>query len=104
MEVTGTGIRQNAANDEELEGRMVSMKQPGFYLEERPSAFSKQGDPLEILNDSIPKTTFRPVLRKLEKAGRKSNAGCKRCDAVMMLKILLLRIRDRPGGPFADDN
>ena len=68
------------------------MKQPGFFdLEERYSALSKQGDPLEVLNESIPWGTFRPVLKKIEKAERKSNAGRKPYDPVLMFKILVLQ-------------
>ena len=68
------------------------MRQPGFFdLDERYSALSKQGDPLEVLNESIPWSTFRPVLKKIEKTERKSNAGRKRYDPVLMFKVLVLQ-------------
>ena len=68
------------------------MRQPGFFdLDERYSALSKQGDLLEVLNESIPWSTFRPVLKKIEKTERKSNAGRKRYDPVLMFKVLVLQ-------------
>ena len=49
---------------------------------------SKKGDPLEVLNESIPWSMFRRVLKKIE---RKSNAGRKPYDPVLMFKILVLQ-------------
>ncbi|MEW8543803.1 MAG: hypothetical protein AB2693_09710 [Candidatus Thiodiazotropha sp.] len=40
------------------------MKQPGLFdLEERHEALNNQGDPLEVLNDSVHWATFRPILK-----------------------------------------
>ena len=60
------------------------MRQPGFFdRDERYRALSKQGDPLEVLNESIPWSTFRPERKAIEKTERKSNAGRQRYDAVL---------------------
>ena len=68
------------------------MKQPGFFdLDERHEALSKQGDPLEVLNASIHWPTFRPILKKLQKKDRKSTAGRKPYDPILMFKILVLQ-------------
>jgi len=68
------------------------MNQPGFFdLDERYEALSKQGDPLEVLDRSIPWSTFRPVLKKAQRKARKSNAGRKPYDPVLMFKILVLQ-------------
>ena len=41
------------------------MGQPGFFeVDERYSASSKQGDPLEVLNESIPWSTFGSELKE----------------------------------------
>lgn len=68
------------------------MQQPGFFdLDERYAKLSKQGDPLEALDATIPWSTFRPVLRKLQKRARKSNAGRKPYDVIVMFKLLVLQ-------------
>jgi IS5 family transposase len=68
------------------------MKQPGFFdLDERYESLSKQGDPLEVIETSIPWSTFRPILKKLQKKERKSNAGRKAYDPILMFKILVLQ-------------
>lgn len=68
------------------------MQQPGFFdLDERPAHLSKQGDPLEALNATILWSTFRPVLKKLQRRERKSNAGRKPYDVILMFKLLVLQ-------------
>jgi IS5 family transposase len=68
------------------------MVQPGFFdLDKRLEAISRLGDPLEVLNRSIPWETFRPLLSKALRKLRKSNAGRKPYDAVLMFKILVLQ-------------
>lgn len=68
------------------------MQQPGFFdLDERYEKLSKQGDPLEALDATISWSTFRPVLKKLQKRERKSNAGRKPYDVIMMFKLLVLQ-------------
>ena len=68
------------------------MSQPGFFdLDERYEALSKQGDPLQVLDSSLPWSTFRRVLKKIHKGERKSNAGRKPYDPILMFKILILQ-------------
>jgi len=68
------------------------MGQPGFFdLGERYIALSKQGDPLELLNNSIPWSSFRPVLKRTQNKERKTSAGRKPYDAILMFKILVLQ-------------
>lgn len=68
------------------------MAQPGFFdLDNRLESISRLGDPLEVLNRSIPWETFRPVLSKALRKFRKSNAGRKPYDSVLMFKILVLQ-------------
>ena len=68
------------------------MQQPGFFdLDDRYEKLSKQGDPLEALDATISWSTFRPVLKKLQKRERKSNAGRKPYDVIMMFKLLVLQ-------------
>jgi len=68
------------------------MAQPGFFdLDNRYESLSQIGDPLEILERSIPWETFRPVLNKALRKFRKSNAGRKPYDYVFMFKIVVLQ-------------
>lgn len=68
------------------------MQQPGFFdLEERHAQLSKHGDPLEALNATIPWSSFRPVLKKVQRRERKSNAGRKPYDLILMFKLLVLQ-------------
>ena len=68
------------------------MAQPGLFdLDNRLESLSRLGDPLEILNQTIPWGSFRPTLTKSLKKDRKSNAGRKPFDSVLMFKILVLQ-------------
>lgn len=68
------------------------MAQPGFFdLDNRYESISKLGDPLEVLDRAIPWETFRPVLNKVLRKFKKSNAGRKPYDPVFMFKILVLQ-------------
>jgi len=68
------------------------MNQPGFFdLEERYAALSQQGDPLEVLERKIPWESFRGRLEKAFLKQRKSPAGRKPYDVVLMLKVLVLQ-------------
>ena len=68
------------------------MAQPGFFdLDNRYESISKLGDPLEVLDRSIPWESFRPLLIKSLRRFRKSNAGRKPYDPVLMFKILVLQ-------------
>ncbi|MBJ7378538.1 IS5 family transposase [Sphingobium sp.] len=85
------------------------MTQPGFFdLSHRYETLDAKPDPLVALNKLIPWETFRPQLRAaLETAGqraapgsRKSAAGRKPWDEVLMFKVLVLQALYN----LADDN
>ena len=71
------------------------MGQLGFYdLDSRLKALSAKGDPLEALEALVPFESFRADIEavvRLAPEERKSNAGRKPFDAVMMFKILVLQ-------------
>ncbi|MHB1412979.1 MAG: IS5 family transposase, partial [Thermoleophilia bacterium] len=68
------------------------MGQPGFFdLDERYESLSRCGDPLEVLGREIPWESFRYPIRKALRKPRKSNAGRKAFDVVMMFKLLVLQ-------------
>ncbi|MGH8428991.1 MAG: transposase, partial [Solimonas sp.] len=71
------------------------MGQLGFYdLDKRLKAISAKGDPLEALNALVPFESFRAEIEavvRLAPEQRKSNAGRKPFDAVMMFKVLVLQ-------------
>jgi len=62
-----------------------------FDLDNRYQSLSRLVDPLEVLNRSIPWETFRPALKKAFKKSKKSNAGRKPYDLVLMFKVLVLQ-------------
>jgi transposase, IS5 family len=69
--------------------------QLGFHdLDKRFEAISAKGDPLEALNGLIPFESFRAEIEavvRLTPEERKSKAGRKPFDAVMMFKVLVLQ-------------
>jgi IS5 family transposase len=69
--------------------------QLGFYdLDRRLKALSAKGDPLVALNAIVPFESFRAEIEavvRLAPEERKSNAGRKPFDAVMMFKVLVLQ-------------
>jgi IS5 family transposase len=76
------------------------MKQPGFFdLSRRYESLDAKADPLVALNKLIPWEDFRPrLLAALEASGqrataenRKSRAGRKPMDEVVMFKLLILQ-------------
>ena len=71
------------------------MGQLGFYdLDKRLKAISAKGDPLEALKALIPFESFRTDIEavvRLAPEERKSKAGRKPFDAVMMFKVLVLQ-------------
>ena len=68
------------------------MFQPGFFdFERRLDKIDKNGDPLSKLNQVIDWEQFRPELEALRKKERKSNAGRKPYDVILMFKILILQ-------------
>lgn len=68
------------------------MRQPGFWdLEERQSKLNQKKDLLVRLNEIIPWETFRPLLAQIHDKRRKSNAGRKPIDGIVMFKLLVLQ-------------
>jgi IS5 family transposase len=68
------------------------MMQPGFFdWQNRFERLDKTGDPLRKLNTAIDWQEFREELETIRDKQRKSNAGAKPYDAVMMFKILIIQ-------------
>ena len=68
------------------------MPQPGFFdLDERYQKLSECGDPLEVLATKIPWESFRPALDRAFRKERKSPAGRKNFDRLLMFKVLVLQ-------------
>lgn len=68
------------------------MKQLGLFdWEKRYAQIDKGGDPLVKLNEVIDWEAFRPALMKVREKERKSNAGAKPYDVVLMFKGLIIQ-------------
>ncbi len=68
------------------------MGQPGFFdLSDRLNSLSRLGDNLEALNEVVDWETFRPALKETFAKERKSKAGRKPYDLVLMFKVLVLQ-------------
>lgn len=68
------------------------MSQPGFFdLDERHASLNKMGDPLIMLKKKIPWEAFRPIAANVHDKPRKSRAGRKPLDPVLMFKVLILQ-------------
>ena len=71
------------------------MGQRGFFdMSRRLESISAKGDPLELISANIPFESFRAEIEevtRLKSEDRKSNAGRKPYDAVLMFKILVLQ-------------
>lgn len=68
------------------------MPQPGFFdLDERYQKLSECGDPLEVLTTKIPWESFRPALDRAFRKERKSPAGRKNFDRLLIFKVLVLQ-------------
>jgi IS5 family transposase len=66
--------------------------QLGFLdIDTRHAKLSGYGDPLERLNEVINWEIFRPVLARIDAKKRKSNAGRKPTDRILMFKLLILQ-------------
>ena len=71
---------------------MKHKRQPGFFdLAERTDKLTKMGDPLVGLNEQINWEAFRPDLNRVHEKERKSNAGARPIDVVLMFKLLVLQ-------------
>jgi len=62
-----------------------------FDWQFRFEKLGKNGDPLRQLNDVVNWESFRPTLICIHEKERKSNAGAKPYDVVMMFKILVIQ-------------
>lgn len=70
---------------------MKTHLQPGFFdLEIGVAKLSELGGPLVELNVLIDWEAFRPDLSRVHDMARKSNAGAKRKDVMLMFKMLVL--------------
>jgi len=66
--------------------------QPSFFdIHKRTTKLTEMGDPLVELNKRIDWEAFRPSLTMVYEKARKSNAGAKPIDVVLMFKILVLQ-------------
>lgn len=71
---------------------MKKPTQPGFFdIDERTEKLTAMGDPLVGLNTQIDWEAFRSDLNKVHVKARKSNAGAKPIDVVLMFKVLVLQ-------------
>ena len=70
------------------------MAQMGFFdLSDRYASLDAKKDPLVEIDAVVPWEEFRPSLERVWRkpdADRKSRAGCKPIDAVLMFKTLVL--------------
>ena len=67
-------------------------RQPGLFdVEERAAQLTQMGDPLVGLKARIDWEAFRPGLKRVHEKDRKSRAGAKPFDVVLMFKILVLQ-------------
>lgn len=68
------------------------MREPGLFdLQRRMDQLNECGNPLERLNECVDWEIFRPQLETIREKERKSPAGRKPYDVVMMFKILILQ-------------
>lgn len=67
-------------------------RQPGIFdVEDRAAQLTKLGDPLVGLKSRIDWEAFRTDLKRVHEKERKSQAGAKPFDVVLMFKILVLQ-------------
>ncbi len=68
------------------------MSQAGFFdFEHRLDQLNAHGNPLRTLDEAIDFEAFRPTLQPVRDKPRKSHAGRKPYDVVLMFKMLLLQ-------------
>lgn len=68
------------------------MSQSGFFdFEDRLQQLNAHGNPLRLLEEAIEFEGFRPTLDLVHDKQRKSNAGRKPWDVVLMFKMLVLQ-------------
>jgi transposase, IS5 family len=69
----------------------TTMEQTIAGLDERMAKLTEMGDKLVDLNEQIDWESFRPDLNRVHEKNRKSNAGAKPIDVILMFKILVLQ-------------
>lgn len=75
-----------------MEQRYKNQGKDGMFGEHfRLEKLSKQGDPLEKLDNVIDWNIFSPILQKLDNQDKKNNAGAKPYSPLLMFKILILQ-------------
>ena len=68
------------------------MSQAGFFdFDDRLEQLNQHGNPLQTLDEAIDFEAFRPTLQRVRDKPRKSNAGRRPYDAVLMFKMLILQ-------------
>ena len=68
------------------------MSQAGFFdFAERLEQLNQAGNPLAKLDELVDFEQFRPTLMEVRQKPRKSNAGARPFDVVLMFKMLVLR-------------
>ena len=68
------------------------MNQLGFLdFNIRLQRIDKAGDPLIKINNTIDWEIFRPIIEQARKKKKKSNAGAKGFDVILLFKILILQ-------------
>jgi IS5 family transposase len=71
---------------------MTFQRHPGLFdLDERAAKLTALGDPLVKLKAEIDFEAFRPDLERVHEKARKSNAGAKPFDVVLMFQVLILQ-------------
>ena len=71
---------------------MKRKRQPGFFdVAQRTAKLTQMGDPLVGLNEQINWEAFRHDLNRVHEKERKSNAGARPMDVVLMFKVLVLQ-------------
>lgn len=71
---------------------MSLQRQPGLFdVDERAAKLTALGDPLVKLKAEIDFEAFRPDLNRVHEKDRKSNAGAKPFDVVLMFRVLILQ-------------
>lgn len=70
----------------------TTMQQLGFLdFNIRLNRIDKAGDPLTKISENIDWEIFRPTLEQARKKEKKSNAGAKGFDVVLLFKVLILQ-------------
>ncbi len=70
----------------------IRMSQAGFFdFEARLDQLNAHGNPLRLLEEVIDFEAFGPTLAQVQDKPRKSNAGRKPYDVVLMFKMLVLQ-------------